>query len=155
MHLYALAVHCGYFDAAFCGGFGEADKDKLRLDDVDPNDNAEFLKIVYRGAVNEHNIAAMMPLADRFQATEILQECERVLVNDLSLCRAIAILEKCGLDDLKKQLVEGLSLLDLEELTEAEMLSKICKETVVHLLNENKRRFGAYCPCAFRSQCMP
>ncbi|KAH7703393.1 Protein BATH-7 [Aphelenchoides avenae] len=136
----ALAVHCGYFDAAFNGGFEGADKDELRLNDVGADDFAEFLKVVYRGAVIEDNIAAVMPLADRFQAREILQECEHVLVNDLKPSEAIPILEKCSLDDLKEQLLAALSLQDLEELTAVDMISQFSKETVVLLLNEYKRR---------------
>ncbi|KAH7703321.1 Protein BATH-36 [Aphelenchoides avenae] len=145
-HIYAnrgaLAVHCGYFDAAFNGGFAAAKKDEIRLDDVNADDFAEFLKVVYRGAVHASNVAAVAPLADRFHAREILQECESVLVNDVRPCRALPILEKCGgLDDLKKELVEGLSLQDLKELTAADMLSQFCKETVVHLINAYQRRF--------------
>ncbi|KAH7694252.1 Protein BATH-36 [Aphelenchoides avenae] len=147
-HIYAnrgaLAVHCGYFDAAFNGGFDDAEKDELRLDDVNADHFADFLKVVYRGHVHASNVAAVAPLADRLQAAEILQECERVLVNDMRPRKAIPILEKCGgLDDLKKQLLEGLSLQDLKELTTADMLRQFCKETVVHLLNEYKRRFDS------------
>lgn len=143
-------VHCGYFDAAFNGGFEEADKDELHLDDVNADDFVKFLKVVYRGAVNgrfksrpydrtqrtrsafvfcscssfkEDNIAAVMPLADRFQAMDILQECERVLVNDVEPSEAIPILEKCGgLDALKvrcyeKQHTNALASLSLKYLT--------------------------------------
>ncbi|KAH7695484.1 Protein BATH-36, partial [Aphelenchoides avenae] len=98
-----LAVNCDYFDGLFFGGFVDAQKEEIALEDVDFDDFTKFLEIVYppHKAVCEEHIAAVMMLADRFGAKIILERCEQFLVDEMDLSKAIPILEKCSLNELK------------------------------------------------------
>lgn len=42
-----------------------------------------------------------MPLADRFGAKFILDECQLFLFDEMEVTDAIPIIDKCGLSDLK------------------------------------------------------
>ncbi|KAH7694695.1 BTB/POZ domain-containing protein, partial [Aphelenchoides avenae] len=78
-------------------------KEEIALEDVHFDDFTTFLDVVYppHKAICAENIAAVMPLADRFGAKIIIEQCEQFLVDDMDLSKAIPILEKCSLDELK------------------------------------------------------
>ncbi|KAH7717803.1 BTB/POZ domain-containing protein [Aphelenchoides avenae] len=81
-------------------------KEEIAVEDVDFDDFTKFLEIVYppHKAICEENIDAVMPLADRFGAKIILERCEQFLVDGMDLSKAIPILEKCSLYELKVRL---------------------------------------------------
>ncbi|KAH7714480.1 Protein BATH-31 [Aphelenchoides avenae] len=147
-HFYAnkgsLAVHCDYFSARFYGEVQQREDGDLQFADMDPDDFATFLKVLFSSeTVEKNNVAAIMPLANYFGARAVAEKCEEIItnyMNEIGFSSAILILDKCGINDLKEQLFFGILESELEEVASSEMRSQLSNETKDLIIEELRRR---------------
>lgn len=82
-----------------------------------------------------------MPLAHRFLARTIMEQCEQYIVDKvLDLSVSVPILDKCGMTGLIEHLFEGVHDAELQVLTQADVLSQLSSLTKTIIINELMRR---------------
>ncbi|KAH7710562.1 BTB and MATH domain-containing protein 38 [Aphelenchoides avenae] len=121
----------------FFGGFAEASKDEIELEETPLDAWHDFYSVVYANCavVNGFNVMLLIPMADRFRVEWLLSFCERYIISarDMNVEQKLEAAEKLPSDRALQQLLDGLTEADLKYLKDASKLESLSKETVVKL----------------------
>ncbi|CAI5456611.1 unnamed protein product [Caenorhabditis angaria] len=103
-----LAIHSKVFDSMFYSEFVEKNQTEIILEDDDPEDFIEILKLIYPSAgstiIQESNVEGIYKLADKYFMTHVMFQCEHFMETskDYSV-RDWLVAEKYDVPELMKK----------------------------------------------------
>ncbi|CAI5456614.1 unnamed protein product [Caenorhabditis angaria] len=103
-----LAIHSKVFDSMFFSEFVEKNQTEIILEDDDPDDFMELLKLIYPSAgstiINDSNVDGIYKLADKYFMTHVMFQCEHFMETskDYSV-RDWLVAEKYDVPELMKK----------------------------------------------------
>jgi speckle-type POZ protein len=95
LHKAILAQRSLFFKCAFEGSFKEKSTSEMEIEEVDPDDFKDFVKLIYSdiAPILPNSISTLMKLADRFRTDIISKRIEQVAIESLNKQNACKLLK--------------------------------------------------------------